>query len=698
MQVLELHFNPKKQTDIVYDSFCYEPENIYEKRLGSLYLVGGLANITSQNARFLNNLATVVKTNYYTLTGPSPQTSLTEALKAANKFLGELVKKGNVEWLGNLDCALFSIRPLQYRKKFAFSFNFTKTGKIKIIVVRENAMLEVGKNLEAQDLDPYPLKIFFNTASGTLQENDRIIVATPSLFEENKTLIQKIAGLQSFSEKQLKTIFQEEEKRSRSLSGICFLAVLAAAPAPSMTLALQEEPKKMAFLHQVSLLTKALLKKIPLPHLKLPSLKLPQLNLGKRAAGTKAVNPVRDWRFLNGVKSAFKGILNLFQKPKLIIKTSLLIFNKKFIPLLLLTVILLIGFFVFRGEKVKELKTVQEILMKAEEKILAGQNFLILQEAEKASALFQAALAEILPQTQPGSTLEDKAIKMKEVVEEKLLFLNQLEKIESPEVIFELKPSQINLIPQKMVYRHSRLYFFNQLSADVYELNINEKNGTTLSPSERLLKGVVIGGDPVFFARAGSSSTPTLFSLVKGEWVSQTLDVPADNFNFNGLAGFSPNQGISALYFLDTQTGQIAKYIYLGKGQWSPPQLWLKQTKHLPNPRRGSDDLMAIDGSIWILSQGNVLERYYEGAWQEALNLNFFPVLEKPSKIWTSPEHSYLYLLEPVQNRLVILTKQGKVVKQYQSEKFNNLLDFAVSEDSKTIWLLNGFKVFQIKI
>ena len=37
MQVFEFHFNPKAKTDSSFDSFCYEPENIYEKKKEAIH-------------------------------------------------------------------------------------------------------------------------------------------------------------------------------------------------------------------------------------------------------------------------------------------------------------------------------------------------------------------------------------------------------------------------------------------------------------------------------------------------------------------------------------------------------------------------------------------------------------------------------------------------------------------------------------
>lgn len=105
---------------------------------------------------------------------------------------------------------------------------------------------------------------------------------------------------------------------------------------------------------------------------------------------------------------------------------------------------------------------------------------------------------------------------------------------------------------------------------------------------------------------------------------------------------------------------------------------------------------MAIDGSIWILNKDNSLERYYAGQYQETLKLDFFPYPKNFSKIFASANLPYLYLLEPNQNRIVIINKAGQIIKQFQSQKFNNLLDFAISEDGRTIWILNGLKVYQM--
>jgi DNA-binding beta-propeller fold protein YncE len=148
---------------------------------------------------------------------------------------------------------------------------------------------------------------------------------------------------------------------------------------------------------------------------------------------------------------------------------------------------------------------------------------------------------------------------------------------------------------------------------------------------------------------------------------------------------------------LDKNSGEIVKYNVRENEEELSPETWLKETTEKKAINAIS---MAIDENIWVLNKEEniTIERYYLGLFKDTISLNIFPELENPTKIWTSPQNPYFYILEPKNNRLIILNKQGEIFKQYQSEKFNHLLDFALSEDGKTIYVLNSSKVYQIEM
>ena len=223
MQIFELHFNPKIKEEQIFDSFVYEPENIYERKLGSLYLIGELQNTLPQNLKFLDNLAGVIKKKYYSFLLKPVEKAFSETLKKVNGYLGEEVKKDNVSWLGNLNFAVISLKDL--------NLNLTKTGNLKILLIRAGQIIDIGKNLDLQEIEPYPLKIFISVVTGKLAQDDIILVLTKEVFNffYRQNILSKIAQTKNLDSKKLKEILPLSlftKGEGSKISGICFLCLI----------------------------------------------------------------------------------------------------------------------------------------------------------------------------------------------------------------------------------------------------------------------------------------------------------------------------------------------------------------------------------------------------------------------------------------------------------------------------------------
>jgi hypothetical protein len=221
MKVFQFYFNPGTKEDLIFDSFCFEPGNIYEKRLGSIYMVGVLKNALPKNYNFLEKIARFIKENFYKKTLSKPEKALKETLKETNEFLGKIAKEGDVSWLGNLSFAILNLKN--------FELNFTKVGEIKFYLIRGKKVIDIDKRLRLQDIEPYPLKIFGNVITGKLIENDLVLVLTKEVFDffQNENLIQKIRELDYFSEKDFKKILDEKKEALSQVKGIAFLISLS---------------------------------------------------------------------------------------------------------------------------------------------------------------------------------------------------------------------------------------------------------------------------------------------------------------------------------------------------------------------------------------------------------------------------------------------------------------------------------------
>jgi len=652
MRVFEFHFNPKLRPDLIFDSFCYEPENIYEKRMGSLYLAGVLKNALPQNLHFLDKLAKVIQKEYYRSTVRKPEKALKEGLKEVNEFLEQIAKKGDVSWLGNLSFAVLSLKN--------YELNFTKIGDLKIFLLRGKKIIDIDRKLKFDDLQPWPLKIFGNIVSGKLAEDDVLLVSTKEVtdFFEKENLLSEIGKICPTNEKGLREIFDKRKEEILKISGISLFIILTKEVISDIKQVISEKSYPKEFnLKEVFSPFFVFFKKI-----KLPALSLPKLS-GKLKRPEIKPPKIR---------------LPKIPKP-----------GKKLILISALALFLIMGFFISQFQGERKLKECQITLNEIQEKVNRAEGFLVLetpQTEKEANLLLKESWEEISQLSEIVSNLprdfQSQVFSLKDEVSKTLSELNKLETIEEPELFFDFSPQRF--IPQKMVFFKDGVYFFSPYSENLFKVT-GEGKGILIEKGQKFNLAASLSDSTLFFSK------PNQLVNLKDDQFSQALSLeePYPDFNFDDFSSYRSN-----LYFLDKNSGEIITYPHLKDFEWGTPQLWLdREEKKLLQARS-----LAIDGSIWLLDKNNSLSRYYAGRLQEKIALEIFPEPKEFKKIFTSPALPYLYLLESVQKRVVIIDKKGQIVKQFQSEKFDNLLDFAVSEDGGTIWLLNGLKAYQIKI
>jgi len=714
MKVFEFHFNPEVKEDLIFDSFCYEPENIYERRLGGLYIIGELKNALPQNYRLLNKISSVLKKEYYWKIQRSPELALKEALKEANEFLSKEVSKNNTSWLGNLDLAIISFKDLL--------LNFSKVGDVKIFLIRGGRINEISKNLEFSEIEPYPLKIFGNIVTGKATEGDIVLILTKEVYDFfiSQNLLNEIAKLPTFDEKNIKQIFKSRKTALLEIFGVCLLMTISKETEPVETLTFRKKPEKFSLIQIFqpifNVLNRISFKKIkdlinPVRNLFKNGVKIPkpqinfkpkpsQILFFKTWAG-KLKLPQITFKFpvikfptikLPAIKLPIIKLpaikLPTVSRPQIPqIKISL---NKNLIYIPILIFVLLIGFLIFRAEKKEDLKLAQGVLEEVESKITQAGNFLASGDEEKANNLFQEAWQKILPQTEAGAILKDEATLIKNSIEESLAPLNKLEKISEPEVLSEFKPAEAGLVPQKIILLDSTLYSFNPFSSTLYKFDLNKNEDKKISANWHLKSAAIFNDLILFFARNSDNLPIVSFLNEKDEWREKKIESPSADFNFDIFSTFKSN-----LYFLDKKSGEIVKYSSLNlaedKSAFGNP--WFSSGAK----RAVSTKSMSLDGSLWILTEDNKIDRYSGGVYKETLEINLFPYLEKPTEFLVSKTSPFIYLLEPAQKRIIILNKNGKILKQYQNEKFDNLLDFAVDEAETAIYLLNSSEVFKIE-
>jgi len=663
MQVFEFHFSPKKDSGSIFDSFCYTPKNTYEKKVGNLYMVGGLKNVLPQNEKLLEKIAKVIKEKYYNSSSGNPEKSLKESLKEANGFLQGVGKKGDVSWLGNLSFATLSLKN--------YELNFTKVNDIKIILLRQGQIIDIDQKLKFSDVNPWPLKIFGNIVSGKLAENDVILVLSKEVLEKFKSenLLNIISKILPFSWNGLKSVLEKKNERLINTSGICLMIFLTKEILSGKRETISPKIRKLEF--------------------NLKEVFGPIIDFFKKN--------IKKPKFLTQTKKT-RIKSPKFSKTKL--PTPNIKFNKNLIMVFIFLILLFGGFSVFDRQQKKQIEIYQKELTKIEENIEKAESYLVLkltrpQAARNANLLLKESLNQLSPYLKISATLpkeiSNKVNSIYEKISGDFFELNNVIDIPDPQQIFEfsVRPEgqTQGFIAQKIISLNNNLYFYSPYSQNLFELNPSNNESKIYSIPMAKGSGVntadLLDSSIVFFSK--SENLITFKSGQFGDII--TLKNPFSEFSFSNFSSYKGN-----FYFLDKKTGEIIKYPYLGGLNWGSPETWLASNAKKPIDGQS----MAVDGSVWVINKDQSISQYYSKYLQKTLKIDVFPEPTDLSKIITSNNLPYLYLLEPAQKRIIITDKSGLIIKQFQSNKFDNLLDFIVSSTGKEIYLLNGLKVYKI--
>ncbi|MFH1036501.1 MAG: hypothetical protein V1756_00320 [Patescibacteria group bacterium] len=728
--VFEFHFNPKEKEDLVFDTFCSEPENIYEKRMGGLFMVGELKNALPHNYRLLDKTAATIRKEFYSKFQRTHEKALKESLQRSNEMLSGEVSRENTDWLGNFNFAIITLKN--------FELNFTKVGDMKIFLLRGPHVIDIGAKLNDQEIEPYPLKIFNKIVSGKLGNGDMILLITRNIFPALKGIISDIAKISPFDEKKLKDLLKTKEKELAELSGafvlICAQRVTAGR---KPKIIFQREIEKFSIKKEVLLPTFKFLKKSAISAKKIPSLiaeaksrfkfsfRLPKLKktpppddaeLAISDAPKEIAVPVTK---TGPIKIKVKVVTKeteeqeipkakpFIRMPKLKIpalkipelrmpsvkfpklKIPKLEFNEKtkhrLVPAFLLLIFLAAGFFIFKGEGQKKAEEYLVILDAINGKVVQAESFMILREnspqaAENAYLLLSEAWEEIIPLANTQGAVGEKVRSLKTVIENNLKDLSNSVKIDNPETVFEFRAE--DFIPQKIVSDGKNLYLFSPYAQDLFIID-ESGNERSFQADQKFFSAYAVSENELFLFEKPDK----IVYFGNGQFSENfTLKSPYPGFNSSDLAYFQGN-----LYFLDSTNGEIVRYPSpleeIGKDN---PQLWLYRSAEKPVNGKS----IAVDGSVWVLNADDRILRYRAGNLQEMINPAVFPEARGFSKIYINPALPYIFILESVQNRIIVLDKQGGIVKQIESPEFDNLVDIAVSGD--TIWILNGLKIYKI--
>lgn len=123
------------------------------------------------------------------------------------------------------------------------------------------------------------------------------------------------------------------------------------------------------------------------------------------------------------------------------------------------------------------------------------------------------------------------------------------------------------------------------------------------------------------------------------------------------------------------------------------PVGWFQDKKDLDFETISS---MSIDGLVWIGTQDGKILKYERGVGQEFSISGLPEAFNSNVKVFTAPDSQYIYVLEPAQERVVILDKEGVFIKEIRSPSLGAASDIIAREDAQTLYVVAGSLVYTV--
>jgi len=642
----------RKNSDYICDLFFYEPKNVEEAQLGSLFMLGEIKNVPKNKHKnfdfLLNLLISVIKRDFYSNSKRSSLEALESSLSEANLYLIDFTKKGNVEWIGNFNfiCGVFSKNIL----------HITSVGETTIKLCRETRISHIEKRFPTQK-KTHPSKTFGNIASGRIFDKDKLILGT-----KNILTIAPLIKLRELFKKDRHQIIENFKRLAKNKNNN--------APIVCMAIEIKTETaEKIIRAESTSAST------------------LVQLSREKRL-NKKRSKIINKW---------YNFKTNYYYQNKLVFWiASFLIILILILPFL---IVQKINYYI----KISNFKQLSIEIQEVQKKTDIA---LIYQDKIKAKGLIQKnqiLINQLLVFTDKSSLENDQKVLSETALllkryQEQQDSLSNIKRISSLKEIFDFSNSNFIVNPVGMAQVENNLYFYELESGILYKLpiedNIAEDKRSLvpifISTKDELRKMVALESGQIIFL--GQSGKAYIYNSNNNGHNTYSLNPKITIESIQALKGFSSN-----FYLLDNKKNDIIKYSFQSLTEENDTiegTNWLAGLLEKPEEVQS----MAIDGSIYILNSDGTIIRYFRGERVECIRPALGKILAGENKIFTKDNFVNLYISDPKNKRLIILDKKEKIISQYLNDEFANIQDFLITKDEKEVYLLCRKKIFRLEL
>ncbi|PIZ00303.1 hypothetical protein COY62_03285 [bacterium (Candidatus Howlettbacteria) CG_4_10_14_0_8_um_filter_40_9] len=710
-------------------AYEHQPKDPIERKHGILFAIIEIIGPTASSEEIAELIIDTLHGEYYKDLDKDPLESFEYALAKINEKLTEITEQGKIHWLGKLSGIIMVLSDK--------TVHLTQAGKAEAILYRSGKANVISEDLAGDAINP--LRTFINIASGEVSEGDRIGIFSPGVFFHlSKEEIAKYVNdfHPSVAINHLANILEENNGSRRSSALIVEMITPEALSHDTIQDETEEDEvwitdsKKgiEAFTQSATPLALKIVKKSVgvmglimtflaeslIPFVKKQFLKGKTLIKGVTApkenifvetkealsnsrsevmefderedftekAPLEAARPIatENPKRSSLVYSSFKNFASTAKKTKSLIPKDK---NLRVIAIGVLALFLITtsALSINKKRTNNHLSDAKKTLIEAQAKYDEADNFIILNENEK-------ALADL----KDSKTLTEKVKKANLLVTESDELLAKINgKLDAAMGIIKVSDtlSDLSKVEAKnttgIVTVGTSLYTIDSENGTVYAVDIENGEASVVLDSPD------IEGKVTAITRIDETNS---IAILTDKPQVYTFDTKTKDFSKANISGEGWEKGVDIasfstnLYVVSKDDKDIYKHIKT-TGGYGKKVSYLKDA----SAAQLSDVVsIAIDGSVYVLkANGNVL-KFTSGSPKDFSITGLPEALNDPKKIFTALGVKGIFIVNG--DKVIRVDEKSVFVNQFTGDGFSNIT--GITANSSNLYILSGTKVYKV--
>jgi len=333
----------------------------------------------------------------------------------------------------------------------------------------------------------------------------------------------------------------------------------------------------------------------------------------------------------------------------------------------------------------KENMEMQTVINTINEKINASEAALIYKDENKARDLLAEANSLLMNLPQQTDEQKYNYQELKDEVEAKI---NKIYNIKTDNTATQVVGLEVAQNPTADIIQIKNNLYTAKGSA-IYKINPADGSETEMARVENTIDKIISFNDNLALLYAKDGGQIYLFDPNNNSTRKINIELPNAESKMVDWGTYG-----TRMYMLDSYDSQIYKFSYnkssasLGSGV-----KWLEQEIDL-----SENTSISVDGNIWLGAANSEITKLFKGK-KEIFKLSgLLEPISTETKINTSEQMNYLYIIDNNNKKIIIATKQGEVKSQITTENIGPVVSLTPNEGENLIYIMTDENIYQMEI